>query len=51
MSKNERIKKELGFSSPLALALAMIAGSAGTGNIWRFPRVAATNGGGYYNDN
>jgi len=48
MSKNERIKKELGFSSPLALALAMIAGSVGTGNIWRFPRVAATNGGGAF---
>ncbi len=44
-SKNE---KKLGFSSPLAMALAMIAGSVGTGNIWRFPRVAATNGGGAF---
>jgi len=30
------------------MALAMIAGSVGTGNIWRFPRVAATNGGGAF---
>lgn len=41
-------KKGLGFSSPVMMALAMIAGSVGTGNIWRFPRVAAANGGGAF---
>ena len=34
-----------GFSSPLMLAISLIAASVGTGNIWRCPRVAATNGG------
>lgn len=41
-------KKERGYSSQLALAISLIAGSVGTGNIWRFPRVAATNGGGAF---
>ncbi|MDO5690543.1 MAG: sodium-dependent transporter, partial [Tissierellia bacterium] len=36
------------FSSPIVMAFALIAGSVGTGNIWRFPRVAATNGGGAF---
>lgn len=44
----DNTEKKLGFSSPLAMAVAMIAGSVGTGNIWRFPRVAATNGGGAF---
>ena len=34
-----------GFSSPLMMAISLIAASVGTGNIWRFPRVMATNGG------
>lgn len=38
-------KKSSGFSSPLFMAVALIAASVGTGNIWRFPRVAASNGG------
>lgn len=38
-------KKKLGYSSQLALVASLIAGSVGTGNIWRFPRVAAANGG------
>lgn len=41
-------KKELGYSSQLALVASLIAGSVGTGNIWRFPRVAAANGGGTF---
>ena len=41
-------KKRKGFSSPIAMAIALIAASVGTGNIWRFPRVAATNGGGAF---
>lgn len=48
METNNSQNKSLGFSSPLAMALAMIAGSIGTGNIWRFPRVAATNDGGAF---
>lgn len=45
---SEGKKKSLGFSSPIIMALSMIAASVGTGNIWRFPRVAATNGGGVF---
>lgn len=45
---NENKKTDIGFSSPLIMAFALIAGSVGTGNIWRFPRVAATNGGGAF---
>lgn len=41
-------KKKLGYSSQLALVASLIAGSVGTGNIWRFPRVAAANGGGTF---
>ncbi len=41
-------KKGLGYSSQMALVISLIAGSVGTGNIWRFPRVAATNGGGTF---
>lgn len=37
--------KGKGFSSPLLMAISLIAASVGTGNIWRFPRVAASNGG------
>lgn len=41
-------KKKLGYSSQMALVISLIAGSVGTGNIWRFPRVAAMNGGGTF---
>ena len=40
-------KKKLGYSSQLAFVISLIAGSVGTGNIWRFPRVAAQNGGAF----
>ncbi len=36
------------FSSRWALVLAMLGMAVGTGNIWRFPRIAATNGGGAF---
>ncbi|MEM9291464.1 MAG: sodium-dependent transporter [Acidobacteriota bacterium] len=36
------------FSSRWGLVLATLGMAVGTGNIWRFPRVAATNGGGSF---
>ena len=36
------------FSSRWGLILATLGMAVGTGNIWRFPRVAATNGGGSF---
>jgi len=36
------------FSSRTAMMLAMLGMAVGTGNIWRFPRIAATNGGGSF---
>ncbi len=36
------------FSSRASTMLAMLGMAVGTGNIWRFPRVAASNGGGSF---
>lgn len=36
------------FSSRWLLILAMLSMAVGTGNIWRFPRIAAENGGGAF---
>jgi neurotransmitter:Na+ symporter, NSS family len=36
------------FSTRWGMMLAMLGMAVGTGNIWRFPRVAATNGGGSF---
>ncbi len=36
------------FSSRWGMLLAMLGMAVGTGNIWRFPRVAASNGGGSF---
>lgn len=36
------------FSSRWGMMLAMLGMAVGTGNIWRFPRIAATNGGGSF---
>jgi NSS family neurotransmitter:Na+ symporter len=36
------------FSSRLGMMLAMLGMAIGTGNIWRFPRIAAQNGGGEF---
>jgi len=37
-----------GFSSRWVMLLAMLGMAVGTGNIWRFPRIAAQNGGGEF---
>jgi SNF family Na+-dependent transporter len=42
---NDRIQT---FSSRWAMMLAMLGMAVGTGNIWRFPRIAAANGGGSF---
>jgi len=36
------------FSSRTAMLLAMLSMAVGTGNIWRFPRIVANNGGGSF---
>ena len=36
------------FNSRLGMMLAMLGMAVGTGNIWRFPRIAAKNGGGEF---
>lgn len=36
------------FSSRLVMMLAILGMAVGTGNIWRFPRIAAANGGGEF---
>jgi SNF family Na+-dependent transporter len=41
-------ERQLTFSSRWAMMLAMLGMAVGTGNIWRFPRVAAANGGGAF---
>ncbi|HMN08100.1 MAG TPA: sodium-dependent transporter [Gemmatimonadaceae bacterium] len=42
------MSQQHGFSSRLTMMLAMLSMAVGTGNIWRFPRIAATNGGGEF---
>ena len=42
MAQSER------FGSRLGMMLAMLGMAVGTGNIWRFPRIAAKNGGGAF---
>jgi len=42
------MKKAEFFSSRWALILAALGMAVGTGNIWRFPRIAAQNGGGSF---
>ena len=41
-------KKGNAFSSRFGLIMSLIGASVGTGNIWRFPRMAALNGGGAF---
>ena len=45
MSEQSKDEKA-GFSTRLGLLMVMLGASCGAGNIWRFPRVAAINGGG-----
>jgi len=42
------VSKSEVFSSRWGMLLAMLGMAVGTGNIWRFPRIAATNGGGSF---
>ncbi|HEX6306582.1 MAG TPA: sodium-dependent transporter [Longimicrobiales bacterium] len=42
---SERVEQ---FSTRWGMMVAMLGMAVGTGNIWRFPRVAATNGGGSF---
>jgi NSS family neurotransmitter:Na+ symporter len=44
----ESASRGVSFSSRWALMIAMLSMAVGTGNIWRFPRMAATNGGGTF---
>ena len=44
---SERVKSQF-FTSRWGLMLAMLGMAVGTGNIWRFPRIAASNGGGSF---
>ncbi len=42
------MKKSEMFSSRWGMMLAMLSLAVGTGNVWRFPRIAATNDGGTF---
>jgi len=42
------VSETKGFSSRTAMMLAMLSMAVGTGNIWRFPRIVANNGGGAF---
>ncbi|HEY2840829.1 MAG TPA: sodium-dependent transporter [Pirellulales bacterium] len=42
------MSQQTAFSSRWALMFAMLSMAVGTGSIWRFPRVVATNGGGAF---
>ncbi|MGI9181634.1 MAG: sodium-dependent transporter [Longimicrobiaceae bacterium] len=41
-------EKQVTFSSRWGMMIAMLGMAVGTGNIWRFPRIAAANGGGSF---
>jgi SNF family Na+-dependent transporter len=41
-------ERQATFSSRWGMMLAMLGMAVGTGNIWRFPRIAAANGGGSF---
>jgi len=47
MSRDSTTRSQV-FSSRWGMLLAMLGMAVGTGNIWRFPRIAASNGGGSF---
>ena len=48
MESNTPATRSEVFSSRWGMLLAMLGMAVGTGNIWRFPRIAASNGGGSF---
>lgn len=46
--KNGKKNDGSGYTSRWGLILTLIGASVGTGNVWRFPRMAALNGGGSF---
>lgn len=48
MDKGREMRQTEYFTSRWALILAALGMAIGTGNIWRFPRIAAKNGGGAF---
>ncbi len=46
MASNSSRTQSAVFSSRWGMLLAMVGMAVGTGNIWRFPRIAASNCGG-----
>ena len=47
LSSSKTVKRELSqtFTSKWGLIVSVLGIAIGTGNIWRFPRIAAQNGG------
>lgn len=48
MDEGTKTGKAKGFATRWGMILCLIGASVGTGNVWRFPRMAALNGGGAF---